>query len=177
MDAATKLPPELATSNGRASWFREAKRQLDERRAAEARPIPKSRPARLKESKRRLEEELWTESRANEAYLAYRAGRDAQRPPAGNELAAQPVCAARHAGREDQHDRSGLAQRQDAPRLHTGLQRQAVCNEQHIVIAAEVSADSPDFGRLEPMISATQRELQQAGISEELQVVVADAGY
>jgi len=118
-----ELPPELATSNGRASWFREAKRQLDERRAAEARPIPKSRPARLKESKRRLEEELWTESRANEAYLAYRAGRDAQRPPAGNELAAQPVCAARHAGREDQHDRSGLAQRQDAPRLHAGLQR------------------------------------------------------
>ena len=50
-----ELPPELATSNGRASWFREAKRQLDERRAAEARPIPKSRPARLKESKRRLE--------------------------------------------------------------------------------------------------------------------------
>jgi len=50
-----ELPPELATSNGRASWFREAKRQLDERRAAEARLIPKSRPARLKESKRRLE--------------------------------------------------------------------------------------------------------------------------
>ena len=45
------------------------------------------------------------------------------------------------------------------------------------MIAAEVSADSPDFGRLAPMISATQRELQQAGISEELQVVVADAGY
>jgi hypothetical protein len=36
-------------------------------------PIPRSRPKRLKESKRRLEEQLWTEQRANEAYEAYRA--------------------------------------------------------------------------------------------------------
>jgi len=68
-----ELPPELATSSGRRKWLREAKRQLDEKREAEARPIPRSRPERLKESKRRLEEELWTEQRANEAYEAYRA--------------------------------------------------------------------------------------------------------
>ena len=37
---------------------------------------------RLKEAKRRLEEELWTEMRANRAYEAYRArGRDEGRPP------------------------------------------------------------------------------------------------
>jgi len=68
-----ELPPELSTSQGRRGWLREAKRRLDERRAEEARPIPASRPQRLKEAKRRVEEELWTECQANAAYEAYRA--------------------------------------------------------------------------------------------------------
>ena len=53
----------------------------------------------------------------------------------------------------------------------------AVCNEQQIVIAAEVNADSPDFRHLEPMIRAAQRELGAAGITDQLKVVLADAGY
>jgi transposase len=43
-----ELPEHLSTSQGRRGWLREAKRQLDEERAEEARPIPRSRPARLK---------------------------------------------------------------------------------------------------------------------------------
>jgi len=58
-----------------------------------------------------------------------------------------------------------------------GYNAQAVCNEQQIVIAAEVNADSPDFGHLQPMITATQRELRDTGISAPLEIVVADAGY
>jgi len=46
-----ELPAELATVQGRRGWLRDAKRRLDERRAAEARPVPKSRPARLREAK------------------------------------------------------------------------------------------------------------------------------
>src|SRR5271155_3832132 len=82
-----ELPEHLSTSQGRRGWLREAKRQLDEERANEAKPIPRSRPARLKEAKRRLQEELWVESRANAAYEHYREhGRDTQgrrlsRPP------------------------------------------------------------------------------------------------
>src|SRR5205085_8060796 len=67
-----ELPPELATGEGRRAWLREAKRQLDEQRAAEAKRVPRSRPARVKEAKPRLEEELLTEQRANDAYEAYR---------------------------------------------------------------------------------------------------------
>src|SRR3712207_3382318 len=52
-----ELPPEFATAQGRRGWLREAKRRLDERRAEEARPIPRDRPERLQEAKRRLEEE------------------------------------------------------------------------------------------------------------------------
>src|SRR4051794_3853303 len=44
-----ELPPELSTAQGRRGWLREAKRRLDEQRAAEARPIPRSRPDRLHE--------------------------------------------------------------------------------------------------------------------------------
>jgi transposase len=65
-----ELPPELARSSGRQVWLREAKRRLEERRAEEAKPIPRSRPERLKDAKRRLDEELRTEQRANEAYEA-----------------------------------------------------------------------------------------------------------
>src|ERR687888_1326068 len=70
-----ELPPELATAQGRKKWLRAWQRQLDDQRAAEARPVPRSRPKRLKEAKRRLEEELWTEMRANQAYARYRSGR------------------------------------------------------------------------------------------------------
>src|ERR671922_3123565 len=48
-----ELPPELSTAQGRRGWLREAKRRLDEQRAEEARPIPRSRPDRLKEGRRR----------------------------------------------------------------------------------------------------------------------------
>src|ERR671922_1018925 len=48
-----ELPPELQTAQGRRGWLREGKRRLDERRAEEARPIPRSRPDRLKEGRRR----------------------------------------------------------------------------------------------------------------------------
>lgn len=68
-----ELPPELQSSQGRKKWLRAWQHQLDDQRAAEARPIPRDRPERLKEAKRRLEEELFTECRANEAYEAFRA--------------------------------------------------------------------------------------------------------
>jgi hypothetical protein len=70
-----ELPEQLRTGEGRRAWLREAKRQLEAQRQKEARPVPRSRPKRLKEAKRRLEEELFTEVRANAAYERYRSGR------------------------------------------------------------------------------------------------------
>jgi hypothetical protein len=58
-----------------------------------------------------------------------------------------------------------------------GYNAQAVCTEDQIVIAAEVTIDSPDFGHLEPMIRAADRELRRAGVDTSPDVVVADAGY
>jgi hypothetical protein len=58
-----------------------------------------------------------------------------------------------------------------------GDNAQVVTNERQIVIAAEVTVDSPDFGHLEPMVDAAQAELEKAGVVQAPQVVVADAGY
>ena len=82
-----ELPQEFATAQGRRGWLREAKQRLEAERAANPQPVPRSRPKRVKEAKRRLEEELWSEVRANRAYEAYRArgrmkdGRRFGRPP------------------------------------------------------------------------------------------------
>jgi transposase len=82
-----ELPAEFATAQGRRGWLREATQRLEAERAANSQPVPRSRPKRVKEAKRRLEEELWTEVRANRAYEAYRArgrmkdGRRFGRPP------------------------------------------------------------------------------------------------
>src|SRR5579884_2623851 len=72
-----ELPAEIAQRAGRRGWVRDALQQLDEQRSEEARPIPGSRPARLVEAKRRLEEQHHAEVRANAAFDQHRkVGRD-----------------------------------------------------------------------------------------------------
>jgi hypothetical protein len=50
-------------------------------------------------------------------------------------------------------------------------------NEQQIVLASEVTASSPDFGHLQPMVQATRQELEKVGVTETPGVAVADSGY
>jgi transposase len=171
-----ELPPELRTAQGRRGWLREAKRRLDQKRAEEAKPIPRSRPERLKESKRRLQEELAVECAANDAYEAYRArgvmkdGRRFGGPPKPYEPQATP------AGKVNVTDLD--SRNVKTPRGYMqGYNAQAAVNERQIVIAAEINTDSPDFGHLEPMLDAARRELADAGVTEAPQVVLADAGY
>ncbi len=122
---------------GRDGWLLEARRQLDEHRRHEAKPIARSRAERLLEAERRMAQDLEVERYANESYEHYRMhGRDSQ----GRRLGRPP-------------------------------------NEEQIVLAAEVSASSPDFGHLEPIVKATKRELQAIGVTEAPGVAVADSGY
>jgi hypothetical protein len=58
-----------------------------------------------------------------------------------------------------------------------GYNAQAVCTEDQIVIAAEVTVDSPDFGHVEPMVAAARNELARAALEHPPEVVLADAGY
>src|SRR5680860_1058847 len=68
-----ELPEGLRTANGRRAWLREAKKRLEQERAAEPEPVPNDRAKRLEVCERRLREEWQTESDANAAYEAYRA--------------------------------------------------------------------------------------------------------
>ena len=44
-----------------------------------------------------------------------------------------------------------------------GYNAQMAVNDRQLVIAAEITTESPDFGHLEPMVRATQRELARSG--------------
>ena len=161
---------------GRDGWLLEARRQLDEYRLREAKRIARSRAQRLLEAERRLQQDLEVERYANEAYEYYRAhGRDKQgrrlgRPPKPYEPPETP------AGKINTTDLD--SRNVKTPRSYTqGYNAQAVVNEKQIVLAAEVTASSPDFGHLEPMVKATKRELQKVGVTETPGVAVADSGY
>ena len=159
-----ELPLELQTGRGRREWLRAGRKRLEQQRDADARPIPASRPERLKESKRRLQEELWAEIRANEEYLAYRArGVMSNGRRLGPSTVPKPwVAPDTPTGKINVTDPD--SRNVKTPRGYMqGYNAQAVCNEQQIVIAAEITGDSPDFGHLQPMITATQRELGEPG--------------
>jgi Transposase DDE domain len=172
-------PPEhLATGARRAKWLADAKRRLEQRRAEEARPAPASRQERLRESKRRLEEELETECRVNEAYEAYRArglmrnGRrlGAHSPPKPYRPPATPPSKINTTDPDSRNVKTPRGWVQ-------GYNAQAATTERQIVIAAELTNSSADFGQSEPMVNAARRELRTAGVAELPKVVLADAGY
>jgi transposase len=177
-DEPPSMPRGRALNQGRRGWLRDARQSLDERRAQQARPVPRSRGARLSEAKRRLEEQLEAERRANEAYEAYRGrgiSRDGRRfggdPPSPYQLPDTP------AGKINTSDPDSRLLKAAGIGYVQGYNAQAAVSEEQIVLAAEIAVDSPDFGHLEPMVDATASELERAGITDSPQVVVADAGY
>jgi transposase len=171
-----ELPSEFATAQGRRGWLREAKQRLEAERAANPQPVPRSRPKRLREAKRRLEEERFSEVRANQAYEAYRArgrmkdGRRFGRPPDPYQPPATPD------GRVNVTDPNSHVVKGLRGFLQ-GYNAQVVTNEHQVVLAAEIETVGADFGHLEPMLVAAQRELGAAGVDEQPEVVLADAGY
>jgi hypothetical protein len=166
----------VARVQGREGWLREAKRELDQDRWREAGPVPRSRSERLREAGRRLEQDLAGERRGNEAYQAYRArgrmndGRRFGGPPKPYQAPSTP--------QGDVNLTDPDARVMKAFRGYVqGYNVQAAVNEQHIVLAAEITVESVDFSQLKPMVGATLRELEQAGIREKPRAAVADAGY
>src|SRR6202000_3110977 len=53
----------------------------------------------------------------------------------------------------------------------------AVSCDGQIIIAAELSARSPDFGQLAPVFDAALRDLKRAGVDQRPETVLADTGY
>src|ERR1019366_8599201 len=171
-----ELPEQLTTGKGRQEWLREAKRQLEAERAANPRPVPRARPPRLKEAKRRLQEELWAEQRANAACAAWRAtakdtlGRGLGKPPTPYtppELPAGTVNLTDPDSRIVQ-SRRGFMQ---------GYTAQAVATREQIVITADVIMGGNERQTLEPLIDKAHQELSQAGVTDTVSSALADAGF
>jgi transposase len=126
--AAEEVPLELdvarivARTQGRDGWLREGRRQLERHRWRDPDPILRSPRERLLLAAERLEAELDTERRANEAYEHYRA---TARDRLGRRLAGRPdpYEPPEGAGREGERDRSRLALDPGRVRVRAGLQR------------------------------------------------------
>ena len=136
-----------------------------------------SRRARLRAAKERLEAEVREARDAHAAHLQARAALEAQR---GSKLRGRkptaPPTTVEPSARANLTDPDSRLIR--GPRgFVQGYNAQAVCTETQVIIAAEVSTDSPDARLLEPMIRAARGELAAVGIDEAPQTVLADGGY
>ncbi len=58
-----------------------------------------------------------------------------------------------------------------------GYNAQAVTTRSQVIVAAEIAPDGLDFAQLDPIVSAAEKELEAAGVTERPEVVLADAGY
>jgi Transposase DDE domain len=183
-DACAADPVELDPAamaghrQARRGWMREARHQLDEQRRQKAQPIPRSRAARLLEAERRMQQDLAVETAASAGYDAWRAQRAAAGvkghrmggPPKPYEPPVEPTGKINVTDPDSRNVKSPRGWVQ-------GYNAQAVVNENHIVLAAEVTIDSPDFGHLEPMVTAAEWELDAIGVTDRPDVTLADAGY
>jgi transposase len=166
----------VAEGHGRKGWLRQGRRQLEQRREREQRPIPRSRADRLEEAKQRLEESHAVELAANAAFEAHHRSRvrsDGRRfaPP-------QPVTTpVLPEGRVNVVDPDSWVMRTQGQPTVQGYNAQAAVTAGQIIVAAEITIESPDFGHLEPVFNAALRDLELAGVNTRPEVLVADAGY
>jgi Transposase DDE domain len=166
----------VAGQNGRQGWLRAARHWLDRHREQNQWRVPRSRLERLLEAERRLSQNLAVEHQANQAYEEYR---EAGVMKDGRRFGGPPkpyVPPPESEGKVNLTDPDCRLQKVQQGWVQ-GYNAQAVVNEHQIVLAAEITVDSPDFGHLGPMIAATEHQLAKAGITQRPEIVLADAGY
>jgi transposase len=161
---------------GRDAWLREGKRQLEQHRWDDPDPISRSREERLLVVAERLDEELSVQRRANQAYEAYREqgrmrdGRRFGRPPNPHQPPEVPEGKVNVTDPDSRPIPVGFG-------FVQGYNAQTAVNEQHIVLAAEITNISTDFSQLAPVVDAVLAELDRAGIARRPEAIAADAGY
>jgi transposase len=173
-----ELPEHLSRRDGRRDWLKQAKKRLDAERATAKEKVPRSREERLELCHRRLVEDWRAEQRANRDYEAWRArgiaSDGSRRMAPGTTKPYEPP--AKPDGKINTTD-------PDARRMKFGrnfipaYNAQTVTTEDQIVVAAEVTTEGGDFEQLEPMVAQAERELEDAGVEDRPEVVLADAGY
>lgn len=133
------------------------------------------RRARLAEAKARLDAEAAARAAAHQDHLAERA---AQERATGKKLRGRkpkPPDPAAEAKANISDPESRIMKTQAG--YLQGYNAQIVVTEEQVVIAAEVTDEANDVHQLHPMLAAVTTSLAAVGISDGVQVVVADAGY
>jgi transposase len=138
---------------------------------------PRSRRARLRQAKQRMEAEHQATIDAHAERLLWRAEREAEM---GHRLAGRPpktppeqVPPQTKVNITDPDSRSVKAQQG----FLQGYNAQAAATSEQIIIAAELLGNANDYGMLESVTNAAIEELAAANVSEQIDVVLADAGY
>jgi transposase len=163
---------------GRRAWLREGRRALEAQRDRDGRPVSGDRAERLFEACRRLEQELDADRAANAAYERWRAhgvAADGSRRMAPG-MVKSFVLPELPTGLMNVTDPDSRVVRTQGQPGMQGYNAQLAVNDRQLIVGAEITTESPDFGHLEPMVRATQRELAALGVSDP-DVVLADAGY
>jgi transposase len=137
----------------------------------------RSRRARLRQAKQQMEAEHQAAIDAHGKRLAWRAEQETE---LGHRLAGRPpkappeeVPPQTKANITDLDSRSVKAQQG----FLQGYNAQAAATVDQIIIAAELLGNANDYGMLEPVIDAARGQLSGAGITEQINVLLADAGY
>jgi len=136
-----------------------------------------SRLARLKEAKAQLEQQAQEKARAQKEKIEARAveestmgkKRRGRKPKPPNEAPDRRA----KANLTDLESRimktsNGYIQ---------GYNAQAVVTSDQVIVAAEVTQQQNDVGQLHPMMNKASEELEAAGITQKMRVMLADAGY
>jgi transposase len=133
---------------------------------------------RFAQAKELLEKELEEERRAHEAHVAERAQEEERR---GKKLRGRkpkaPQDKTRHKEKKANTTDPQSKVMSTSNGFLQGWNAQAVANEEQVVLAAQVTEEQNDKGQLHPMIEATDASLEDAGIAERPEKLLADAGY
>jgi transposase len=172
-------PDRVAPGGGRRGWQRAAHKELIRRREQDAKPIARSRAERLLEALDRLEQNQQVEIQASEDYEKWWAGRRAA-GVSGQKLGMPPkpwTPPPTPQGVMNKTDPDSRMMRTQGQPTVQGYNAQAAVTRGQIIVAAEIAVESPDFGHLEPAVTAALRELGDAGVTQRPETVLADAGY
>ena len=180
--AELKVDPELVLGRGgrrggRREWPRVARRELEEQRAREARPVPRDREDRLFQALGRLEENHRVDLAANNAYERWRT---TERDTLGRVLKgnSKPFLPPElPEGTINISDPDSRVMRTQGTPPRQAYNAQTAVNDRQIILAAEITIDAPDFGHLEPMLDTTLATLERHGVTDQPESVLADAGY
>lgn len=156
-------PKQLAGRADRLARLQAAKARMEDNAAARA--------ARFEERSKKTNEARFAErsKKSNEARAA-KGQPPRELKPRPRDEAPQPNAVANTTDCESRllRGRGGAVQ---------GYNAQAVCTEDQVIVAAEVTQDANDLQQLAPMLDATNATLEAAGIDERPGAVAADAGY